>query len=491
MSDARRYLWLLGILVAEAVLFVWKCNHFFNGDSLYFFSHQVGSSADVWRVFKGPDQLWQYRPLTFLIFSFFLKPLFGLNPLGYNLFPLFVHAANTLIVFGILRSLRLAERAALLGTFFFGAHCVAFYVTYGVAFLPDFSYSFFYLLSVFFFVKYVSVGSRGMLPLSLLAFVLALFCKEAASALAPLVFVIAFLWGKEGFRRPQDSFARTTAVAFRRTFPFLFLGVIYLGFHWMVKSGQIYAPGIDHPHHMELSLHALHYKYKYLKWAFNLPDGLVFSFNGWLNYLIALALLVFVMPFAFSSVRRLWKLDRLTWCGLIWFVIALSPVLLLRNLTMHHNLYMPLAGLALVFGDWLHGILERFETVGRAWACTAVSAFVIVFIGAVFFHNLDAVKHSWIAEASTIAETSLQDLKRLRPTIPDGTTIYVIDKSSLGGLRWYYDYGSLIRLFYASKSLNVQFIDRGGPLPDRNSVPKGAIFVEYDGSHLSEATGGI
>ena len=346
MSDARKYLWLLGILVAEAVLFGWKCNHFFDGDSLYFFSRQVGSSADIWRVFKGPDQLWQYRPLTFLIFSFFLKPLFGLNPLGYNIFPLFVHAANTLIVFGILRALRLAERAALLGTFFFGAHCVAFYVTYGVAFLPDFSYSFFYLLSVFFFVKYVSVGSRGMLPLSLLAFVLALFCKEAASTLAPVVFVIAFLWGKEGFRRPQDSFARTTAVAFRRTFSFLFFGVLYLGFHWIVKSGQVYAPGIDHPHHMELSLHTLHYKYKYLKWAFNLPDGLVFSFNGWLNYLIALALLVFVIPFAFSSVRRLWQLDRLTSCGLIWFVIALSPVLLLRNLTMHHNLYVPLAGLA-------------------------------------------------------------------------------------------------------------------------------------------------
>jgi len=168
MSDARKYLWLLGILVAEAVLFGWKCHHFFNGDSLYFFSRQVGSSADVWRVFKGPDQLWQYRPLTFLIFSFFLKPLFGLNPLGYNIFPLFVHAANTLIVFGILRTLRLAERAALLGTFFFGAHCVAFYVTYGVAFLPDLSYSFFYLLSVFFFVKYLSVGERGMLPLSLM-----------------------------------------------------------------------------------------------------------------------------------------------------------------------------------------------------------------------------------------------------------------------------------------------------------------------------------
>jgi hypothetical protein len=45
----------------------------------------------------------------------------------------------------------------LLGTFFFGIHSTAFYVTSTVAFLPDLSYSFFYLLSVFFFVKYLRV----------------------------------------------------------------------------------------------------------------------------------------------------------------------------------------------------------------------------------------------------------------------------------------------------------------------------------------------
>src|SRR5512140_3529189 len=112
MFSARKYLWLAAILVAEAVLFAWKCNHFFNGDSLFFFSHEVGSWSDIGRVFSGPDHLWQYRPLTFVIFSFLLKPLFGTNPLGYNLFPLMVHAANTLVVFGIIRRLGLTERAA-------------------------------------------------------------------------------------------------------------------------------------------------------------------------------------------------------------------------------------------------------------------------------------------------------------------------------------------------------------------------------------------
>ena len=73
MSSSRKFLWLGAILAVEGILFLWKCNHFFNGDSLFFFSHQVGNWADIWKVFSGPDHLWQYRPLTFIIFSFLYK----------------------------------------------------------------------------------------------------------------------------------------------------------------------------------------------------------------------------------------------------------------------------------------------------------------------------------------------------------------------------------------------------------------------------------
>ncbi len=491
MSRSRRSFWLCAIIAVEALLFLWKCNHFFNGDSLFFFSHEIRSWTDIGRVFKGPDHLWQYRPLTFVIFSFFLKPLFGLNPLGYNIFPLLVHAANTLLIFGILGRLGATERAALLGAFFFGTHSTAFYVTYGVAFLPDFSYSFFYLLSVFFFARYLSSGARINLTLSIPCFLLALFCKEAAVTLVPVVLAAAFFWGKQGFRMPQESPVRAANVALRRTLPFLIIGAAYLTFHWIAKAGQIYAPGAAHPHHSEFSFYALHMKYKYLKWSFNLPDGLVFNFEGWVNYLIALALLFFAIPFVLSTIRRLWTRDRLAWFGCIWFLVALSPVLFLRNLTMNHNLYVPLAGLSLVFGDWLDRVLERMACVSRAWARATVSAFILIFVAAVFFHNLRAVKDSWIAAASSIAETSLRDLKRQRPTLPNGATLYIVDKSSLGGLQWYYDYGSLFRLFYPARALDIQFINPGGTLPGRNEMPRGAIILEYDGSHLAEVRGEI
>ncbi len=491
MNSSRKYLWLAAILAAEVVLFVWKCNHFFNGDSLFFFSHEVSGWSDIGRVFSAKDHLWQYRPLTFVIFSFLLKPLFGTNPIGYNLFPLVVHAANTLLVFGILRRLGLAERAALIGTFFFGAHSTAFYVTYCVAFLPDLSYSFFYLLSMFWFVKYLRLERYGTMAISLLFFVLALFCKEAAITLPVIVFAIAFLWGSQGFFRRPESVVQAARTAFIRSFHFLFFGAVYLSFHLISKAGQVYAPGVEHPHHLELSLSVLRLKYKYLKWAFNLPDGLLFSFEGIANYLIAFALLIFVLPFVLSLIRRLFALDPVSWVGTIWFVAALSPVLFLRNLTMNHNLYVPVVGLALVFGAWMHETLDSFDDKGKTWVHNAIVAYVLIFMIAVFHHNLIAVRKSWIGEASTIAETSLRDLKSLRPTLPDGATLYFVDKSSLGSLRWFYDYGTLVRLFYPAKSLDIRFVDRGYTLPDRQDMPPGAMVFEYDGSHLSEVPGGV
>jgi len=488
---SRKTLWLVAILAVEGLLFLWHRDHFFNGDSLFFFSHRLEGLTDVLRVFQGPDHLWQYRPLTFVIFTFILNPLFGLNPIGYNLFPIAVHALNTILVFGILRGLGLTERAALLGTFFFGAHCVAFYVTYGVAFLPDLSYSFFYLLSVYLFVRFLHAGLWRALAASLLSFILALFCKEATITLPVVVVAISLLWGKGGFHTTRGSMRDAVSLTLRRTSPYLLLGAVYMGFHWITKAGQIYAPGVSHPHHSEFSLYTLHYKYKYLKWAFNLPDGLVFRFEGWLNYLIALALLIFIVPFLLTVVRHLWMRDRLTWCGCTWFLAALSPVLLLRNLTMHHNLYVPLVGLALVMGIWLDGLAERFVIAGRRPARRAVPVFVAVSIAAVFFHNQVALKDSWIAVASSVAETSLQDLKELRPTLPDGASLYIIDGSPVprGELQWFYDYGSLFRLFYSEDSLDVQFIGRDAQLPDRHDLPAKAIILRFDGDHLSEISG--
>jgi hypothetical protein len=484
----RTFLWLAAIAASEVVLFVWNCNHFFEGDSLFYFSNRVGSWGDVWERFSGPDHLSQYRPLTFLIFSYLLYPAFGLEPLGYNIVPLAFHIANTLLVYGILRRLLPGTRPAVLGAFFFGIHPTAFYVTYGVSFLPDFTYSLFYFTSILLFLQFEETGRKPRLALSVAAFILALSCKEAALTLAGVVAIIAVLH-REGARLKGAQTSWSTRLVLRAgaVLPYVAVAVGYLSFHLAVKGGSLYAAGDGHPHAFEFSVYALRHKYKYLKWAANLPDGLLFDFQGWLNYIVAAALLVVLAPFSVWAVKALLQLDRRVWLGCLWFVAALSPVLFLRNLTMNHNLYVPAVGWALLMGLWLDRAARSLAQSGRARARLAIAYVAVVSAGATLFHNVGAVENSWIGKASVIAQRSLRDLQRQRPAIADGTALWIINRSSTENLQWYYDYGTLFRLFYPVRSMPVHFRNRVDEIPQAPASGN-AIILMYDGQALRDIT---
>lgn len=490
MPSARLAVWALaGLFAVEICLFTWNVDHFFNGDSLFFFSHRVHSWPEVWQKFKGPDHLWQYRPLTFVIFSFLLYPLFGLEPLGYNTFPLLLHMANTLLVYHLLRLLLADRSAALFGTFFFGVHSSAFYVTYGVAFLPDFSYSLFYLLSVLLFLKFCRGGRWSYQVASLGAFVLSLFCKEAAITLPAVLLTLTWFQEHESHYLTDVHLSlwhRLSGVV-RKTSPFLVVSLAYMVFQWVSKGGQIYGAALSHPHHFELSPESLHWKYKYLKWAFNLPHGLIFEFEGWTNYLVALGVLVFALPFTSDLCKGMWQRRSEYWLGVLWFAFALSPVIFLPNLTMRHYLYVPVIGLALVMGRWLEDVHRRLTPMHLARARMILLTFILVNIGATVFHNMHAVKESWISEASRIAEKSLQQLKQQIPSFQDGTSLYIINKSHRD-LPWFYDYGSLFQLFYTAKSLRVIFADSANPVPEDLLADERLVVLEYDGHELRDVS---
>ena len=480
---SRTVVWLAAVAAVEAALFVWKSGHFFNGDSLFFFSHRLESWSDVVRVFSGPDHLWQYRPLTFVLFSFVLHPLFGLDPTGYNLVPLAVHFANTILVYGIVSELVSGRRAALIAAFFFGTHPVAFYVTYGVAFLPDFSYAFFYLLTVWLFLAGRRPERRRIALLAPACFGLSLLCKEAA---VTLPFVLAALALGRASAPPFSVKARLPAAA-RALGPFFAIEAAYLAFHWFTKGGSIYPAGLTHPHHGELSLAVLASKYKYLKWTLGLPDGLVFEFQGWVNYLLAAAIAVVAGAFALELGRWVRERRPELVLGISWFVIALSPVLVLRNLTMHHNLYVPLVGAALMVGVWLDRIgadPSGARSLRRGFIVAAAAA---VMVAATVHHNLGAARSSWIAEASAIAEQSLADLRRQRPDLPEGASLYVLN-STERDLAWFYDYGSLFRLFYDDPTLRVTFATPDDPQLDERIAAEKPIVLVFDGRRLTDVT---
>src|SRR5581483_1280062 len=69
----------LAIIPVHFFCFYWLPAHsyYFTGDGLYYFSRQIHSFAELATRFLSVDEMYQYRPLTYVVFSFVLSPLFG------------------------------------------------------------------------------------------------------------------------------------------------------------------------------------------------------------------------------------------------------------------------------------------------------------------------------------------------------------------------------------------------------------------------------
>jgi hypothetical protein len=193
------------------------------------------------------------------------------------------------------------------------------------------------------------------------------------------------------------------------------------------------------------------------------------------------------LPFAWGLCRSLRARRPELFVGLAWFVIPLAPVLVLRNLTMPHNLYVPVIGVALLFGAWLERIGAGAGASGRLRQRAAVAGFVAVVMAASLHHNLRAVAHSWIAEASQIAERSLAELKEQRPRLPIGASLYIINGTSRD-LAWFYDYGSLFRLFYGDPTLRATFAPPSDPSLGEFADTQKTVILHYDGRSLVDVT---
>jgi tetratricopeptide (TPR) repeat protein len=178
-----------------------------------------------------------YQPLSWFIFALIYQ-ISELNPFGYHLAGLIAHAVNTVLVFFLIRRLiydswpcRSRRRGMHFAAFFaaalYGLHPLRAEVVAWASGVPYTFATFFVLLSVLCYWKYVDAGRRLCFWLSVVAFGAGLACKPIA---LPFGFVLLLLdiyplrrfstGGMKGF------FASNGKVWLEKV-PFLFLGALF------------------------------------------------------------------------------------------------------------------------------------------------------------------------------------------------------------------------------------------------------------------------
>ncbi|MGD0887486.1 MAG: tetratricopeptide repeat protein [Thermodesulfovibrionales bacterium] len=168
-------------------------------------------SKSVWS-FQGETIISNYyRPLMHLFFMLNYY-IFGLRPWGFHLLNILFHTGVSILVFVIAsRLLRAPSNSSQLGeqgfvgsllsppfvgALVFATHPIHTEAVAWVSGVPELSYTFFFLLSLYLYMRFEE-GMKGMYPLSLLSFSIATFCKEPALTLPILLVAYDYIFGKK------------------------------------------------------------------------------------------------------------------------------------------------------------------------------------------------------------------------------------------------------------------------------------------------------
>lgn len=406
--------WLLGALLVCATIIAyqqaWHAGYIWD-DDVYVTGNKLLTAPDgLRRIWFSLDSPSQYFPLVYTTFRL-EHALWGLDPAGYHWVNILLHTANALLVWRLLRVLRIP--GAWLGAAFFALHPVQVESVAWITERKNVLMGFFFLLALLAWVEFVAERPRGrwrFYGLALVFYVLALCSKTTACTLPAALLLVLWLQKKPiGWRRLLE------------VVPFVVLGLamglvtIWWERYHQGTRGADFAIGL--PERVLVASRAIWFYLGKLIW----PAHLSFSYPRWnisaanpLDYawLLAIALLGVAIYFARRRVGRSLEVAAL------FFVATLSPVLgfimlytFRFSFVADHYQYLACIGpLALAAA----GIALAFEQRKR-WQKQALAGVLLLPLGLLtwrqcaMYANLETLWRTTIAEnpASWMAHNNL------------------------------------------------------------------------------------
>jgi tetratricopeptide (TPR) repeat protein len=137
-----------------------------------------------------------YHPLTMLTLAIEYQ-FFGLNATGYHAINLLLHLLNILLVFYTVRLLSEKTGIALVAALLFGIHPIHVESVAWASELKDLLYTFFFLASYIFYLKYLKDFNRKFYVYALLLFLVSLLSKAMAASLPVILILTDYFKGRK------------------------------------------------------------------------------------------------------------------------------------------------------------------------------------------------------------------------------------------------------------------------------------------------------
>lgn len=318
------------------------------------------------------------RPITYLSLMFSYATS-GLNVVGWHIFNLFFHIANSVLVYVLIlwtmtlpvfreRSVDTARGMALFGALLFALHPIQTEAVTYIISRSELLASFFFLSTFLLFIRGTRKDRFGYYVLALMTALCAMGSKEWAATLPAMLVLYDYLFVSQG------SFGKVMKrwPAYALLFlPWVLAAYILAGYRGSTSAGfsMSGAKGIT--------------PWTYLLTSFNViwtyVRLLVLPVRQNIDYDYPLATTLFEFPTLLSLIGHIvviggafWAYKKKGWLlapfGVAWFYIILSPTqsfVPIMDLIFEHRVYLPSLGLFIAFLAGYEALLMRLS--GKEW----------------------------------------------------------------------------------------------------------------------------
>ena len=397
---------------------------------IYYFTDPINTFRDYRDplVLSGPG----WRPIRNLSFALDYQ-LFRLNPAGWHMHNILLHAAASILLLWLLRLLFLKNDASVesrtaahfaitAGTIWWALQPVQTEVVCWVKSRDDLLCTVFSLFAMIFFIKLPdqqTSRTRTVAVLSgILFYLLALFSKENGITI-PAIALLYYCIVKPGFR---------TTIS-RRIYVYLFItlaafSLSFLAFRDLLLHGTAQTDYISGSFSLMMATMTEAWT-RYLQlimwpwWPTRLLadyDTWPYHATKWLSPAAALGTCLFLFPtvVAAASVRRQ-PLLTFGWFAFLIMMLPFANIVPMMQVIAERFLYMPIFGVALVVAVIVQVALANIAITLPRIRATGFS--ILVLLGAADLITTSARAHVWQNETRLFSDTLQQNSQSWRPRV--------------------------------------------------------------------------
>lgn len=417
---------------------------------------------DVMRFFtsRGWESVY-YRPIVKLTLWMNFS-LFNLNPIGYHVFNLCFHFFNTVLVLHFANLLTKDKNISTIAALTFAAHPIHTDAVTRILNNNSLTSTFFYMLAVISFIKYVSLSERkrAYFAITILTFILSLLSRESAISLPAVLFLYEFIHYRRKQRAVELAFIKEGSDRLIRSWiskyiPFLLVLFLFFAFRaFILKSGM---PGryigLETP--LRVSYHFL---------QLFVPINIhTFNFQNFSQLLLNMVILFTSLPIMLVPILHThFQISRniLTYCSL-WVLITSFPLYFMSLAFMSQDrlLYISSVGSSILLATC---IMKGYYHLKKHIGMWSKIALIFVLFCLLSSWSLRAIQRNRIyPQVGAIAQNILLQFKNMYPEFPKGSNLYIINFPSYfftdgeTPLSPISDYRGALQLQYCDKSLLV------------------------------------